>query len=370
MTARLALFVPSLGGGGAERNMVRLANGLATRGYAVDLVAATAEGPNREAIAPAVTLVDLASPRVGRAIGPLSSYLRRARPAVLLSSHEHGNVAALLARALARTGTPLVLTLRSTLSAQARRAGDWRDRWLLPALARILYPSASQIVALSQGAASDAESWLALPRGTVRVIPNPVLSPALGMLAAEEVSGDPVPATHLVLATGRLVYEKDFGTLLEAFALVHAREPRARLVILGEGPQRSRLEEQRHQLGLDDSVQFPGFAANPYAWMSRASVFVLSSLYEGLPTVLIEALACGAHVVATDCPSGPREILADGRLGALVPVGDAPAMAQAIVGALARPRQRVSAAELAPYSEERVIEAWVRLLQEPGVGAA
>ena len=180
----------------------------------------------------------------------------------------------------------------------------------------------------------------------MRVIPNPVLSPALGMLAAEEVSGDPVPATHLVLATGRLVYEKDFGTLLEAFALVHAREPRARLVILGEGPQRSRLEEQRHQLGLDDSVLFPGFAANPYAWMSRASVFVLSSLYEGLPTVLIEALACGAHVVATDCPSGPREILADGRLGALVPVGDAAQMAERAVALLSddAARARMSAA--------------------------
>ncbi len=367
MTARIALFVPSLGGGGAERNMVRLANGLAARGYTVDLVAASGQGTNRAGLAPAVTLVDLETPRVGRAIGRLASYLRRERPAVLVSSHEHGNVAAMIARAVARTWIPIVLTLRSTLSAQARGAADWRDRWLLPALGRILYPSASRIVALSQGAAWDAESWLGLPSGRVRVIPNPVISPALTALAAEAVD-DPAPASHLVLAVGRLVHEKDLGTLLEAFALVHAREPRARLVILGEGPERTRLEAQRRRLGLEASVRLPGFAANPYAWMSRASVFVLSSLYEGLPTVLIEALACGAHVVATDCPSGPREILAGGRLGALVPVRDARAMAQAILDTLARPRTGIDPAELEPYTDERVMNAWVRLLHEVGAG--
>lgn len=363
---RVALLVPSLGGGGAERNMARLASGLAGRGYTVDFVAAIASGPVRSALDPAVTLVDLGSPRVSRAIGRLARYLRATRPAVLISSHEHGNVATMLARAQARTATPVVLTVRSTPSVQARQAGDWRDRWLLPHLARRLYPSATRVVALSQGAATDTEAWLGLTRGGVRVIPNPVISPDLERLARQPL--DTVPdGQPLVLAVGRLAPEKDFSTLLDAFGRVALRRPDAMLAILGDGAGRATLEQQVRRLGLVERVRLPGYSANPYAWMARARVFVLSSRYEGLPTVLIEALACGARVVSTDCPSGPREILDGGRLGTLVPVGDAPAMADAIGAALDAPRAPASAEALLRYTESSVLGEWTSLLGELGV---
>lgn len=198
-------------------------------------------------------------------------------------------------------------------------------------LYRRFYAGADAVIAVSREAASDLTERLRLSPGQVRMIYNPVITPALFEQAKEAVEhpwfapGQP----PVVLSAGRLCEQKDFPTLLRAFAQVRAHT-RSRLVILGEGPERLSLERMASDLGLRASVLLPGFVANPYAYMARAATYVLSSKWEGLPTVLIEALACGAPVVSTDCPSGPREILQDGKYGRLVPVGDADALAQAI----------------------------------------
>jgi glycosyltransferase involved in cell wall biosynthesis len=134
------------------------------------------------------------------------------------------------------------------------------------------------------------------------------------------------------------------------------------LLILGEGAERPALEALVTQLGLDDAVSMPGFVENPYAYMARAALFVLSSRWEGLPTVMIEALCCGLPLVATDCPSGPREILRDGEYGQLVPVGNAPALAQAMLTALTGNGPRPVAASWQRFALEPVVNQYIDLL--------
>jgi len=365
----VALFVPSLAGGGAERNMARLASGLAGLGYEAELVVASAEGPHRAEVAPA-TIVDLRARRVASALPGLVRYLRRRHPAALISSHEHGNMVAVIARRLAGTRVPVIATLRSTLSEQARLAPGWRDRLLLPGMGRVLYPSAEVIIALSHGAAVDAEAWLGLAPGTVRVIANPVIDASFHERAAARID-HPLLASGrpLILAAGRLTPEKDYPTLLEAFARLRRTGSEASLVIIGEGRERAALEHQAKALGIGGDVALPGHVPNPAAWMARARVFALSSRYEGLPTVLIEAVAAGASVVATDCRSGPREILDGGRLGHLVPVGDAAGFAHALEKALREPAPVATPADLARYTAEEVLASWVSVLGEVGVPA-
>jgi glycosyltransferase involved in cell wall biosynthesis len=208
----------------------------------------------------------------------------------------------------------------------------------MPWLAKQFYRKADCIIAVSEGVADDLVSVAGLARSEIRVIYNPVVTPEL-VARAEEPLVHPwlVPgAAPVVLGAGRLSPQKDFATLLRAFAQVRAARP-VRLIILGEGELRGQLEAQAAALGVSEDIQFPGFVDNPYAYMRRAGVFVLSSAWEGFGIVLVEAMACGAPVVSTDCPVGPAEILDGGRYGPLVPVGDGGALAQSILSMLDRP---------------------------------
>jgi glycosyltransferase involved in cell wall biosynthesis len=209
---------------------------------------------------------------------------------------------------------------------------------LLVNSARWLYPRADAIVAVSRGLAAELSGELHLDPAAVRTIYSPIVDEDLVKRAELPVdhpwfnAGEP----PVILATGRLVPEKDHATLLRAFALLRARR-RTRLMILGDGEQRGQLEGLAAQLGVRVDVGLPGFEINPYRFMSRAAVFVLSSTSEGFGNVLVEAMACGAPVVSTDCHSGPAEILDSGRYGQLVPVGDPAAMAAAIEATLDDP---------------------------------
>jgi glycosyltransferase involved in cell wall biosynthesis len=224
---------------------------------------------------------------------------------------------------------------------------------------------------VSEGVAEELAGATGLDRRDIRVIPNPVDLRRIAAAAAEPVTEtdwfEP-GAPPVVLGVGRLHPQKDFDKLLKAFALVR-RDVRARLLVLGDGPARQQLETLARDRGLDDDASFPGFARNPYKYLARAAVFVLPSRFEGLPTVLIEALACGCPVVSTDCPHGPREILEDGRWGRLVPVGDVDAMAAAIGQALAAPRpadELKARAQL--YGQERAVRQYFDLVTSLGNG--
>lgn len=328
--AHVALFMHSFAGGGAERVMVNLAEGLAARGLRVDMVVVRPDGPYRSLLSPDVRLVDLGCRRALRSLPPLVRYLRRERPAALLSAMGDSNLIALWARIVARYRGRVVVSVHINLSRHYQGTSGFKDRFF-PFLYRRFYPGADAVVAVSQDAADDLTRTLGLPANLVQRIYNPVVTPALFAAAQEPVThpwfapGEP----PVILSVGRLCAQKDFLMLIQAFAQVHRRQA-ARLVILGEGPDRAALEQAVAAHGLTGAVDLPGFAANPYAYMSRAAAYVLSSRWEGLPTVLIEALACGARVVSTDCPSGPREILRDGQIGRLVPVGDAGSLADAL----------------------------------------
>lgn len=359
----IAFFLPGLHGGGAERIVLNLTQGIAERGLPVDLVLAAATGPLLEQVAPGVRLVDLASPRVLRSIGPLVRYLRQERPRALVSSMSHANLVALWAARLARTGTPVVVTEHNTMSQSALEQG-WLERRLWPPVLRAFYPWASHVVAVSRDAADDFARVVGIPRPRVQVIYNPVIMPGMKARARQVPdhpwfgSGEP----PVVLGIGRLTRQKDFPTLIRAFAGVRRQRP-VRLIILGEGEDRAALETLVAELGLGDDVALPGFRDNPLGYLSASSLFVLSSAWEGLPTVLIEALAAGTRVVSTDCPSGPREILQEGRLGTLVPVGDVSALATAMSAALDCPPCPAPAGALEPFTREAAVDNYLRLIE-------
>ena len=333
-TKKCSFFLPSLGGGGAERVIVSLARGFAGRGLKVDLVLAKAEGAYLSQIPPQVRVVDLGARRTLLSLPSLIHYLRQERPHAMLSTLSHANIIALWAKKLARVSTWLVVREANTVSVEATNAATLKGK-LIPHLIRIFYPWADAIVANSYRVAEDLMKLTRLPPDNIKVIYNPVVTPELFVKAEEPLDhpwfgpGEP----PVILGVGRLTKQKDFPTLIRAFALVRKERP-ARLMILGEGEERPNLEALVRELGLEGEVALPGFVENPYKYMKRAAVFVLSSRWEGLPNALIEALAVGTPVVATDCPGGSKEILEGGKWGRLVPVGDVEALADAIVDIL------------------------------------
>ena len=361
-TRELAIFVPSMRGGGAERAMLKLAVALARSGVALDLVLAKAEGPYMEDIPADLSVVDLDASRMIAALPRLAAYLSRSRPPVLLSSLDYANIVAVWACALSGTRPRLVLNEQNTLSRVARNAASRRGR-LVPGLARRTYPRAAAITAVSNGVAVDLAKTIGIPRERIDVIHNPVVTPDLLARAAEPLDdewfapgSDPV-----ILAVGRLSPQKDYPTLLEAFAQVR-RNRAARLLILGDGPLRPEIERQISSLGIEADARLPGFVENPFAYMRRCAVYAMSSRWEGLPTVLIEALASGARIVSTDCPSGPQEILDGGRFGRLVPVGDAAALARALADALDDDSPLPGPESWSPYELETIVEQYRRVL--------
>ena len=363
----LALFIRSLGGGGgAERMIVALAAAFADRGHRVDLVLGRVEGNFVGDVPESVRLVDLGGARVLAAVPALLRdpwnawpllpalvnlnppwvlgclpalvrYLRENRPDAMLSALNYTNITALWAHHLAGVPTRLVVSERNTLSVRAEREMKQRLRVLLR-LVRRFYPWADAVVAVSAGVAEDTAQLTGIPRSSIRTTYNPVVGPEVAVQAAASLDHPwfAPAAPPVLLAAGKLKPQKGFVTLLEAFAQLRRRR-QARLVVLGEGPQRRELEARAEALGIEDDVIFPGFVANPFAYMARSAVFVLSSAWEGLPGVLIQAMACGCPVVATDCPSGPAEILEKGEHGPLVSVGDASALSAAIESVLENP---------------------------------
>lgn len=359
---RIAIFLPSLRGGGAERVMVTLANGFAERGYSVDLVLASAEGPYLGRVDDSVRVMDLKAGRVLHSLPKLIRYLRQERPKAMLSALTHANVVAIVAKICAGVSMRLVISERSTPSQEAARSTGLAQKAVYR-LMRRLYPKADGIVAVSRGVAHDLARFAGLPPDSIQVIYNP-----FDIKHIQELSKQPLDHPWLapgqppvVLGVGRLTEAKDFQTLIKAFARVRAQRP-ARLMILGEGELRGELEALALSLGLtDDDIAMPGFVTNPYAYYARCGVFVLSSKWEGLPGVLIEAMACGAPVVATDCPSGPDEILEGGRWGALIPVGDIEALSSTLSELLDTPPKAV-AKRGASYDKKVSIDKYLRAL--------
>ena len=400
---RVAVLSPTLAGGGAERKALFIAAGLLERGHEVDILVQRLvchypdEVPNRArlfylskrgdgearglldrlAVVPqplfpgptpwrarvprtallckvrAKQLPLLLSTRPPRWAAGIAAYVDREHPSALLAMNGLAVTATTMAASLSRRPTRVVGTLHDVL-----RSGRLRQR------ARRSYPFADFVVGISRGTTAELEGIPGMERDRIHTIYNPVVSADLDRKARESphhpwLDDRPCP---VILAIGRMRKVKDFSTLLRAFARLLVQRP-ARLIVLGEGRLRPTLRSLAQELGVAEQVDFPGFKENPYAFLARADLFVLSSRNEALPTVLIEAMACGCPVVSTDCPFGPREILEGGRLGPLVPVGDAEALAEAMDRTLDDPPDPDPLRERASFfNVEHAVERYEELL--------
>ncbi len=358
---KLPIFLNFSGNGGVEQMVLNLIRGFGDRGVAVELLAASRDGK-----LPALEGVRVM--HLGRhtrlALPALVRYLRTERPPLLFVAKDRAIRTALLARRLAAAETKIVGRLGTHLSQSLRHKSAWQRKLrCLPI--QYWYPKADRLIAVSHGVAEDLRKTAKLSRQQVTVIRNPTITPEVFALA-EMADYHPWldDAVPVLLGVGRLTRQKGFDVLLKAFAQVRRRR-RCRLLILGEGRQRSNLQQQAHRLGIDKDVAMPGFSSNPYAAMRRADLFVLPSRWEGSPNVLIEALALQLPVVAADCPSGPREILKNGAYGPLVPVEDADALASAIIKQLqsSRPREDLPQA-VADYTLEKSADTYLQTFSE------
>lgn len=337
MSAKLAIFVPNLGGGGAEKVMVMIAGKIAERGHRVDLLVVRGEGPYIKQISPKVRLVDLHARRTILSLPSLVKYLRNERPVTILSTLDHANLVTLLAKLISCVRTRVVIREATIPSISADNAHSIKEK-IMPWLISLFYPLADIVVAVSHAVANDLIRISGLPKNKIKVIYNPVDVEGI-LRKVEEGMVHPwfrPKELPVVLGVGRLNPPKSFVDLIRAFAIVRAQK-QCRLVILGEGPERPALVRLARELGVHTDVWIPGFVENPYPYMKHASVFVLPSKFEGMPNVLIEALALGVPVVATNCLGGSEEVLEHGKWGKLTPPGDSVALAMAIISTLSKP---------------------------------
>lgn len=363
MDKRIAIFVPTLTFGGAERVALNLASGFLQQGFLVDILVASDRGAFVDLIPSGARLVPLCKEgRMLRAFPRLVRYLRQESPWCVVPIMDHTNVVTIWARWLARRSTTVLATSHCLPSVEARFGSRIREK-LVPGALRFFLRFADGIVAVSTGVANDLAQTAKVPRDRITVIYNPVLTPEFYRKLAEPVS-DFYPRDQerpVIISVGRLAVSKDFAVLIRAFAEVR-KTVSCRLLILGEGDQRAALERLIAELDLRGDVLLPGYVANPYAHIARAKLFVLSSAYEAFGNVLVESLAAGTPVVATDCPTGPREILQNGRFGELVQVGNTEALAKAMVRGLRSGGPIPPSDYLAQFQLESAVNAYTRAM--------
>ncbi|MCY3770154.1 MAG: glycosyltransferase [Gammaproteobacteria bacterium] len=397
---RVLILTPSLGGGGAERVTLLLASGLLDRGHAVDILVRDlvcdypqevpcgirlfflSPGVSTECRANLEQLPITPQPLIPTsfhfprlvlgastsrnqwsllmsknlprwAIG-IAAYIDRECPDALLAMMTPAVASATLAVRLAQYQVRMTVGVQHNIFTSKRETHR----------ARKSYPYADAAVGVSSGVTAELAKLPGMSSDQLHTIYNPVVSKDL-LQKASETPDHPwfnEPGPPIILAVGRLHEQKDFPTLLAAFAQLLTRRP-ARLIILGEGSLRPNLLSLAHNLQVSEHVDFPGFVENPFAYLAKARLFVLSSLYEGLPTVLIEAMACGCPVVSTDCPHGPDEILENGQWGELVPVDNSEVLSAAMIRAIDKPVQRDALRERAAFfNVERAVDSYEDLL--------
>lgn len=371
----ISIFLMWVGAGGKETVVRHLARGFADAGYRVDLVLGNAAGACDDKIPSCVRVVDLKTRGYLRTTIKLVVYLLRNRPRVLFSTLPFSALPAIAARYLSLSRGRVVVRICNNMARRFEHEPDAFPRGVRWAL-RLLPRLAHSVVACSTGIAREISGITRIPFERIHVLYNPAITEEMQVRGAEPIAhawfADPNDSGEnrpVILGVGRLARQKNFAMLIRAFAEVR-RDFAARLLILGEGPERPALEGLVHDLGLDDDVSIPGYVTNPYAYLARARVFALSSSWEGFANVIAEALAMGTPVVATDCPSGPAEVLGGGRYGLLVPVDDPAAMANGIRRILSGEEPEVSDDWLRRFTTEEVVGRYLDLFRLPRTNAA
>lgn len=356
--AHIAMFLPSLHVGGAERVTVALANAMVNRGLRVDMVLLQAEGAFLNMLHQDVRVLGLNSKRIRNGIVPLWRYMRTESPDVLYAHMYPLTSLAVLANRMAGGHSQIAVVEHTNRQRSNQLFGSGSikfQRWLI----RKTYAKADRRIAVSEDAARGLEAFAGLDPHSVKAVPNAVeLSECTAEEIAEAEAIWPLGRTApRIISVGNLKAVKNYGYLLDALART-SEQLDLQLLLIGDGAERHLLKKHAQKLGIADRVIFAGRRNNPAAFLHSADVFALSSLVEGLPTVLIEALAAGLKVVSTDCRSGPREILCppdEPRYGALVPLDDVSAFANAILetidGSLDSERQKKRAKA---YSADKI----------------
>lgn len=357
----LSIYMTEFASGGVQRMYLNLAQRFAATGYDVTFVVHKAEGALLNSVPLGVSVHSLNAARARHAILPLARYLKTYKPDIMMSALGQPNLIALLASALAGHPSKIVVSQHSHLTLHAKAMPNWQYK-VLPYLYRRFLHRADGIIAVSEGLADDLVAITGMPRARITVIYNPAVPDNLRTLAAENVEHPWFAAgLPVAVAIGRLVAVKDYPTMIDAVAMV----PNLHLMILGEGTLKGELEAQVNRLSIGHRVAFLGFQPNPFAYLVRASTFVLTSRSEGFGNVIAEALACGTPVVSTDCESGPAEILEHGRFGRLVPVGNVTALAAALTESLsAVPDKEALKLRGLSFSEDRAANAYRTLFKK------
>jgi len=359
---KIVVFISDLDCGGAQRVVIALLSGFLEQEYLVDLVVARGGGVLKSEVPEHVRVINLCDEKQGKytlfvkSLTGLVKHLNDVRPDAVLSSITGANLVAVVAKYLSRSKANFVLRHENT--------GLDIGRKLLVWAVKVLYSRADSVVAVSSITALDLSADFGVPKNKLHVIENPVDTKQIQKKAKSPFIHSWFQGNHIpvLLAVGRLYPQKDFETLIKAFSLLLKERP-VRLIILGEGPEREKLEHLIKQFGIQKSVDLPGIKQNPYPWMKAATLFVMSSRWEGFPVGLMEAMALGCKIVATDCRSGPRELLGGG-CGILVPVGDIEALKNGLNEGLDLfrhiPEAVVSKAE--EYSPENAVNKHLALL--------
>jgi len=359
---QIAFFLPNLDGGGAERAIVRLANDIADLAVMVDLVLGEAFGVYLAEVSPKIRIVNLSSKKRLSAILCLRRYLSQYTPSVVMSSMDIPNIQMVLAAKSTIFKGRMVVSQRATI-APVYAEISWAGRLVYELGIRLAYPHATAIISNSYAATNEIQSMPGIYKERVFTIHNSVDTDRTNRLAKESLNNEWLQKSSapLIISVGSLTPLKDRLTLVKAFAIVKAQR-NARLVILGEGAEREKIEKMILYLDLNEDVYMPGFDANPFRWMRRSVVLVSSSVTEGCPNNLLEALSLGISIVATDCPGGTSEILEAGRWGRLVPVGDPTSMASAILASLDDPNPPDGRIRAMDFTPEKTTRAYLDVL--------
>jgi glycosyltransferase involved in cell wall biosynthesis len=331
MRYKILLIMPSLAGGGAEKIMSLLLKYLNREIFEPSLVLLNKEGTYLDEIPEDVTIIDLnkrGRMDFFRLVAQLAKHIAREAPSLIVSSLTYTNYLTLLSRFLSGKSIPVILSDQNTLSILLKHE---RLYPLKKIIIKLLYPHADRIIANSEGVKEDLLNFLPLDPDKILLIYNSIDIATIDKLTKEEVEHpwfqDEIP---VLIACGRLTRQKNYPLLIKTFAKVQ-EATRAKLLILGEGEELRALEKLACTLGVRDKVSFLGFQKNPFKFMARGTIFVLSSSWEGFANVIIEAIACGVPVISTDCPSGPAELITDGVNGILVRVENRDALSKAIL---------------------------------------
>lgn len=352
-------------GGGIAKMRTHLARELISRGYSIDLLIGKKPSPYLEFLHPGIKIISIPTTHHIMSLPFILTYLISRKPAALITERPRVNMSALSAKSLLHIRTPIYSSVHLPLSMKINTMQPQKRKKFIRSI-RKNYLANNGIIAVSQGVADDLKILLHDSKELIRTIHNPVITSDLYSLAHEELphSWFQAQSPPVILSVGRLVQQKDHATLIRAFAILR-RKVFCRLIILGEGGERTELEQLIRTLGLNEDIDLPGFVPNPYSYMAKSNLFVLSSAWEGFGNVLVEAMALGVPCVSTNCPFGPAEILEEGRLGFLVPVRDVQALANAMHQMLERPFDTGMAKEASQkYSAQTCADKYVSLIKE------